>query len=59
VVQEIFRQAIEFQLNRGVEGWLGRLMHTRLFRISTMDESKPIKKGLNLFRRKSEEGREE
>ena len=54
VVQEIFRQAIEFQLNRSVEGWLGRLMHTKLFRISTMDESRPIKKGFSLLRRKQE-----
>lgn len=38
VVKEILRNAIELQLNRSVDGWLGRLMHTKLFRIFTSDE---------------------
>lgn len=37
VVKEILREAIELQLNRSIGGWLGRLMHTRIFRVSTSD----------------------
>jgi len=46
VVKEILREAIELQLNRSVMGWLGRLMHTKLFRITTSDEQSQAQKGM-------------
>lgn len=49
VVKEILRNAIELQLNRSVDGWLGRLMHTKLFRIFTTDEQSKVQKGMRFF----------
>ncbi len=38
-LRELLRNAYELQLNRSVDGWLGRLMHTKLFRIFTTDSN--------------------
>lgn len=47
VVKEILRQAIELQLNRSVDGWLGRLMHTKLFRVFTGENDSQMRKGIS------------
>jgi hypothetical protein len=49
VVKEILRNAIELQLNRSVDGWLGRLMHTKLFRIFTSDEQSRTQRGMRFL----------
>lgn len=49
VVKEILREAIELQLNRSVEGWLGRMLHTKLFRIFTDDNQSGFKKGVKFL----------
>lgn len=61
VIKEILREAIELQLNRSVEGWLGRLMHTKLFRIFTSDEQNRTQKGIRWLsgRKKQQQQREE
>jgi hypothetical protein len=56
VLEETLEEAFELQLNRSVEGWLGRLMHTRLFRIyQTSDEKSGVARGIGLFRRKKQQ----
>jgi hypothetical protein len=56
VLEENLREAFELQLNRSVEGWLGRLMHTKLFRIfQTSDEKSSVARGVGLFRRKKQQ----
>lgn len=47
VIKEILRQAIELQLNRSVGGWLGRLMHTKLFRVFTGENDSQMRKGIS------------
>ena len=59
VVKEILREAIELQLNRSVEGWLGRLMHTKLFRIFTSDEQGGVQKGMRFLGGKKKSGGQE
>jgi hypothetical protein len=51
VVKEILRTAIELQLNRSVDGWLGRMMHTKLFRIFTNDGQGNMQKAGRFFGR--------
>ena len=56
VLEEALGEAFELQLNRSVEGWLGRLMHTRLFRIyQTSDEKSGVARGIGMFRRKKQQ----
>jgi hypothetical protein len=53
VLEEALEEAFELQLNRSVEGWLGRLMHTRLFKIyQSSEERGGMAKGIGMFRRK-------
>ena len=40
VLEEALREAFNLQLDRSVEGWLGKLMHTKLFRIFQTSEDK-------------------
>ena len=40
VLEESLREAFELQLDRSVEGWLGKLMHTKLFRIFQTSEDR-------------------
>ena len=40
VLEEALREAFELQLDRSVEGWLGKLMHTKLFRIFQTSDDK-------------------
>lgn len=49
VLEDVFREAIELQLNRSVDGWLGRLMHTKLFRIFTSDDQGKVQKGMRFL----------
>jgi len=59
VVQEIIRHAIELQLNRSVDGWLGRLMHTRLFRIfQTSDDKSQMARKIGWLRGNSKQNKE-
>jgi len=56
VLEETLREAFELQLNRSVEGWLGRLMHTKLFRIyQSSDEQSAMARGIHLFRKKKQQ----
>lgn len=53
VIKGIIREALKLQLCRSIGGWLGKLMHTKFFNISQMnDRSESVKKGISLFRRK-------
>jgi hypothetical protein len=56
VLEEALEEAFELQLNRSVEGWLGRLMHTRLFKIyQSSEERSGMARGVGLFRRKKQQ----
>jgi hypothetical protein len=58
VLEDVFREAIELQLNRSVDGWLGRLMHTKLFRIFTSDDQGKLEKGMRFFGKKNKGNQE-
>lgn len=59
VLEDVFREAIELQLNRGVDGWLGRLMHTKLFRIFTSDDKGRVEKGMRFLGHKNKNNNQE
>jgi len=51
-LKELLRNAYELQLNRSIDGWLGRLMHTKLFRIFTSDDNQGrVQKGMRFLGR--------
>ena len=60
VVKGIIREALKLQLCRSIDGWLGKLMHTKFFDISQSGSEKSnIRKGMGIFRRRKPEQQEE
>lgn len=60
VFKGIIREALKLQLCRSIDGWLGRLMHTKYFDISqSQAEKSNIRKGFSILRRRKPEQQEE
>lgn len=55
VIKGIIREALKLQLCRSIGGWLGKLMQTKMFQISTSSDKSNIRKGIGLFRRRRNE----
>ena len=55
VIKGIIREALKLQLCRSIGGWLGKLMQTKMFEFSQIDNKSNIRRGIGLFRRKSKE----
>ena len=59
VIKGIIREALKLQLCRSIGGWLGKLMHTKFFNISQMnDRSETVKRGISLFRKRQKQQQE-
>lgn len=52
VIKGIIREALKLQLCRSIGGWLGKLMHTKLFNIVQSSEKSNIQKGIGFFKHK-------
>ena len=60
VIKGIIREALKLQLCRSIDGWLGKLMHTKFFDISQSQGDKSnIRKGVSIFRRRQKQEEEQ
>ena len=59
VTKGIIREAFKLQLCRAIGGWLGKLMHTKMFNIVQNSDRSNVQKGVGFFRRKPRGGEEE